>query len=410
MIFENMPFKEWGYTDREAIDKIRNKYGTRVTIMSKKKINVRGLFGLFPREGVEYTGYVPDKRLLPEKEQDERNKQAILNMAGNPKAVKEFAQREKKEKSASIDDVLKEIQDLKQQVDGAAFQEKVLPSGLEHIKTLLEENDFSPRYIQNCLSRLKKEFSLEDLEQKEVVEQVVFQWISDSVKEGTNSASHKPRIFVLVGPTGVGKTTTIAKLAAIHHKASSSEQAVQSICLITIDNYRIGARSQLEAYGKIMKLPVFSAESYGDLKNIIKQNKNMDLILVDTIGKSPRDFMKLSEMRSIVEACGEGAEIHLAISATTKNKDMEEILIQFEPFNYSSLILTKLDETTRVGNLISIMEEKGKSLSFITDGQRVPRDISREARRKLLLQLRGFRENPEQMIESLETKNTRMWS
>ena len=135
-------------------------------------------------------------------------------------------------------------------------------------------------------------------------------------------------------------------------------------------------------------------------------NRDADLIFVDTIGKSPRDFMKLAEMRSIVEACGESAEIHLAISSTTKDKDITEILDQFEAFHYKSVILTKLDETTRVGNLISILSERKKPLSYITDGQGVPQDISRNTRAKLLQSLKGFNCDIEQVIAKRREKNT----
>ena len=139
-------------------------------------------------------------------------------------------------------------------------------------------------------------------------------------------------------------------------------------------------------------------------------NRDQDLIFVDTIGKSPRDFMKLAEMRTIVEACGGNAEIHLAISSTTKDKDINEILDQFEPFHYKSVILTKLDETTRVGNLVSILSQKGKSLSYITDGQGVPQDISRHTRAKLLNSLIGFGSDIQQITDKLEKKYTRMRS
>ena len=349
--------------------------------------------GLFRKDGVEYTGYISDNPVARRKESDEKNKQEILNLTQN-------------RGSSTLDEVLKEVKELKEHVAAGPRDAESLHPSLQQMKTLLEENDFSDVYIEEMLDRLRREFSLEDLGQYGLLEDAVVEWIGSSLSEWVDQPGHPPRVFVLVGPTGVGKTTTIAKLAAING-ITSGENAL-SVCMITIDNYRIGARTQIETYGDIMGIPVFTAESFDDLKEKIDINRDADLIFVDTIGKSPRDFMKLAEMRSIVEACGESAEIHLAISSTTKDKDITEILDQFEAFHYKSVILTKLDETTRVGNLISILSARKKPLSYITDGQGVPQDISRHTRAKLLQSLKGFNCDVEQIIGKLEKKYRRM--
>jgi flagellar biosynthesis protein FlhF len=116
----------------------------------------------------------------------------------------------------------------------------------------------------------------------------------------------------------------------------------------------------------------------------------VDFILVDTIGKSPRNYGELGEMKSILEACGSKVETHLCLSASTKASDLSEILKQFEPFKYKSVIITKLDETSRVGNVISVLADLGKSVSFITNGQTVPSDIERAQVIRFLINLEGF--------------------
>ena len=387
-------FTETGSSHSEVVTRIRMKYGDRAKIMFYKNIRIGGFLGLFSKDGVEYTGYITDTPAANRKEADEKSKKEILSLT---------------QKSSTIDQVLKEVQDLKEQVsrgrDSAETQE--LHPSLLQVKELLLENDFSMEYTEDMINRLKREFSLEDLEQTILLEEAVMEWIGESIYLYQETPMPSPRVFVLVGPTGVGKTTTIAKLAAIN--GITSHQSL-SVCMITIDNYRIGARTQIETYGDIMGIPVFTAESFQDLKEKIDTNRDQDLILVDTIGKSPRDFMKLAEMRTIVEACGQNSEIHLAISATTKDKDIKEILDQFEPFHYKSVIMTKLDETTRVGNLISILAEKKKSLSFMTDGQGVPQDISRDVRDKLLNNLVGFNCDPGLILKKLEKKYTKVWS
>jgi len=161
--------------------------------------------------------------------------------------------------------------------------------------------------------------------------------------------------------------------------------------ILTIDNYRIGAKQQIEIYGEIMGIPVAFAESPQDFKKYLDLYHDVDLVFVDTIGKSPKDFAKLGEMRELLRESGTGSSVHLALSATTKTSDIYEILRQFEPFNYQSVVLTKLDETTRIGNVVSVLFEKQKSISFVTDGQGVPQDIARASVVKLLTNLEGFR-------------------
>ncbi len=387
-------FTETGTSHKEVVTRIRMKYGDRAKIMFYKNVRIGGFLGLFTKDGVEYTGYITDTPAANRKSQDEQNKKEILSMT---------------QKGTTIDQVLKEVKELKEQVSQGRSGSEVqdLHPSLEQIKAILQDNDFSDEYTEDMISRLKREFSLEDLEQFSLLEDAVVEWIGESILLHHETPMPSPRVFVLVGPTGVGKTTTIAKLAAINGITASHSL---SVCMITIDNYRIGARTQIETYGDIMGIPVFTAESFQDLKEKIDINRDQDLILVDTIGKSPRDFMKLAEMRTIVDACGAGSEIHLALSATTKDKDIREILDQFEPFHYKSVIITKLDETTRVGNLISILSEKKKPLSFLTDGQGVPQDITRNVRVKLLEYLVGFNCDKDQIIEKLEKKYTKVWS
>jgi len=119
---------------------------------------------------------------------------------------------------------------------------------------------------------------------------------------------------------------------------------------------------------------------------------------VDTIGKSPREFTKLAEMNELLRGTGGHEGVHLAVSATTKTADLREILRQFEPFGYTSVLVTKVDETNRLGNIISVLEEKQKPISYLTDGQNVPEDIHPAAVEQILLTLEGFQVD-RQMIE-----------
>jgi flagellar biosynthesis protein FlhF len=247
-------------------------------------------------------------------------------------------------------------------------------------------------------TRIRQELTYEVLNDVQEVLAQVLEWIGECISVTGEFQDRSPKSLILVGPTGVGKTTTIAKLAAIHSLGSKGERA-KDVRVITIDNYRIGAKQQIETYAEILQVPFASVESYQELKKQLALFKDADLVLIDTIGKSPKDYMNLAKMREILDGCDEKAEIHLALSATTKVSDLKEIMQQFEPFNYTAVVLTKLDETMRVGNLISALYEKGKSLSYLTDGQRVPEDIQRASVLRLLKTLEGFPVDPGRLMK-----------
>jgi flagellar biosynthesis protein FlhF len=295
--------------------------------------------------------------------------------------------------------ILNEVRNIKEKLEaGEVSSRQEEHPALARVTGMLELNDFSSSYIRAILDRGRKEFSLETLENFDAVQDTVLVWIGESIRIYEEPKYHKsPRIMVLVGPTGVGKTTTIAKLAAILGLGNSGEGG-RRVRMITIDAFRIGAKAQIEAYGDIMGFPVAYVDNYGDLKKEIALSaEGVDVVLVDTIGKSPRDSAKLGEMKELLDACGFQAEVYLALSATIKSSDIREILRQFEPFNYRSIILTKLDETTRIGNVISALWEKGKPLSYITDGQKVPSDIHRAGVVRFLLNLEEFKVNREKI-------------
>jgi flagellar biosynthesis protein FlhF len=346
-------------------------------------VRTGGFLGFFEREAVELTGYLKGE-IRSERNQKfdlEEEKRKILAQAKADQALQQ---------------ILAEIKGLKDRMDEAAVAAPRAASeaedhlSIKRIDALLALNDFGEAFRREVVARLRKEFSLEELEDADEVEAAVLEWIGDSISIWKDVSTAKPRILALVGPTGVGKTTTIAKLAAINAVGMGGGRPL-SVRMITIDNYRIGARQQIETYGGIMGVPVSCVETADDLRKTVAMHSDADLILVDTVGKSPRDAVKLAEMQRLLAGCGAGAEIHLALSATTKASDMVQIMRQFEPFDYKAVVLTKLDETNRIGNAVSALAERGKPLSYITTGQSVPQDIERARATRLLINLEGFR-------------------
>ena len=188
-------------------------------------------------------------------------------------------------------------------------------------------------------------------------------------------------IVALVGPTGVGKTTTIAKLAAKFILKHGPRQ----VALITTDNYRIGAHEQLNTYGRILDVPVRVASSATELHNLINGFSDKRLILIDTAGMSQRD-MKLVEQINTLQQSGQTIKSYLVMSAATEYKAMNEIIKAFQVFEPQASILTKLDEAATIGSAISSIIEHNLPIAFIADGQQVPEDMHSPCSRTLIAQ------------------------
>lgn len=376
-----MYFTEKGRSHQELMSLIYDKYGPDAEVIYRKKITDEGFLGLFKKDILEYSGYVSAKGKRQLANKDKKEQQKILD------SVK----KTDREKEDSLQKILDEVKSLKEDIKNTPANEgpKDVQSLLD-IEQYLYENDFSLSYIKKTLDRLKSELSFSDLNDPDIVLDKVNQWIENSINIHTSEKKSR-NIFILVGPTGVGKTTTIAKLAAQKGLGIAGSEK-HSVRMITIDNYRIAAKKQIETYGDIMGIPVTCCESYEDLKREIDINSDSDYIFVDTIGKSPKDFVKLAEMRRILEGCGHECEVHLAFSATTKTWDIREIMKQYNPFGYDSVIITKLDETTRCGNIISLLEEQKQKVSFITTGQMVPQDIEVATKKKIMSLLVGSKQ------------------
>ncbi|MDO9104290.1 MAG: flagellar biosynthesis protein FlhF [Methylovulum sp.] len=188
-------------------------------------------------------------------------------------------------------------------------------------------------------------------------------------------------IAALVGPTGAGKTTTIAKLAAKFILRHGPRQ----VALITTDNYRIGAHEQINTYGRILDVPVRVATSAAELRNLINGFSDKRLILIDTAGMSQRD-MKLAEQINTLKHSDVPIKSYLVMSAATEYKAMNEIIKAFQVFEPQASILTKLDEAVTVGSAISSIIEQNLPLFFVTDGQQVPEDMHKPCARTLINQ------------------------
>ncbi|MDR1375079.1 MAG: flagellar biosynthesis protein FlhF [Treponema sp.] len=396
-------FIEQAPTYDECIRKVRSKYGewAKINVILRKNIRIgTGPFNWFSRDGVELTGtvsrgfgnaggYPPQTPQRPLDFEEEKQRQAaekakLLALAGKP--------------DAALQALAQDVKFIREQLEAVPAAVSGEHPALGRLEEVLALNDFSPAFIRKLLDRARKELSLETLEDYNLIQDRVVEWIGENIVLDDRALAkpwdpqRSPRIMVLVGPTGVGKTTTIAKLAALFSLGASPEMKPLSVRIITIDAFRIGAKQQIEKYADILGIPVSAVENQGDLRRVLALYKeDVDLILVDTTGRSPQDAVELGKMKIFLDICGSQAEVYLALAAATKTSDIRDILRQFEPFKYRSVIITKLDETKRAGNVISALSEGGKSAAFITSHQEVPHGLQTATAVSFLINLEEFR-------------------
>lgn len=177
------------------------------------------------------------------------------------------------------------------------------------------------------------------------------------------------RVQAFIGPTGVGKTTTLAKVAARY-----SLYREQKVGLITLDTYRIGAVDQLRTYAEIMSLPLEVAMTPREFREALGRLEDRDIILVDTAGRAPGNKAMLAEIRGFLEAMPEG-DVYLVLSSATRRQDLLQAVEGFRPLHYNRLIFTKLDETRCPGVMVTVAAAAGVPLAYVTTGQDVPDDL-----------------------------------
>ncbi|EKD27100.1 MAG: hypothetical protein ACD_79C00875G0002 [uncultured bacterium] len=188
-------------------------------------------------------------------------------------------------------------------------------------------------------------------------------------KKTYNNDLQQKRVKIVVGPTGAGKTTTLAKLAS---------QAVfeykKHVILISLDSYRLGAHAQLKSYAEILSVPFYTINTPEDLKKVVKIIPQNTEIFVDTSGISPMDGIKIKNMAGFTNGI-EDASISLVVSANHQIQQMESIFARFRVTGYNNIILTKIDELNTFGHLLSLMKSQVHNFSYLTNGQEVPKDI-----------------------------------
>jgi flagellar biosynthesis protein FlhF len=241
----------------------------------------------------------------------------------------------------------------------------------DHILSLLVGRGINVETSRTITGFLRQSLTEPELSDPANVTQTIISTIQDliEVSPPVFASGQAQQRIALVGPTGVGKTTTLAKIAASYLSRYSS-----SIALITIDTYRIAAVEQLKVYGEIMHLPVDVVITPEQLEQAIARHSDKELILIDTAGRSPRDSYCIDELASFLTP-ELHIDKHLVLSASTRENELLDTIERFSTLEISNTIFTKTDECSSLGILLNTQIQNSSPLSYVTNGQRVPEDL-----------------------------------
>lgn len=329
-----------------------------------------------PQEEITVEKEAPKKTVAKKKKKNIKNTKNNAEIEDTPKEPvkqeKKSAPEDDSENDSRENEILQLQEELAQMkamlshaMSGELNDEKVV-----NLQIALKQNEVNDKVIQDMISRLTGAEIVADknsAKARAALEKYLRKTIR--VATGITLFSGRPKVVALIGATGVGKTTTLAKIAA----KFVLEKGV-SAAMITADTYRISAVDQLKTYSDIIGLPLEIVYSPDALKKAIDKHSNKQLILIDTAGRSQYNDYQMKELCEFL-AVDKNIEKHLVMSATTKNRDAEAILEHFSVCKPDRVIFTKTDETSSIGLVPNLLHKKKIALSYLTDGQSVPDDI-----------------------------------
>lgn len=407
-------------TEEDAIRMAKEELGKDTVIMNVKKTEPKGIYKLFRKASVEVTAAVDE--VLPEQKEEEKDsfpdfdrlQQAIESQEFQPAPdSKQAVAQAKKEEIIVKNNLIREDEDLEEEVfDETNIIEQKLDnlqdllkkqlkapgeeketekeqdktqSYLQLIRSQMIQNEVEPAYVEQIIEdikgSLKKESSLDNI-LSGVYQKIV---LKIGPPQLIDIHSKRTKFIFFIGPTGVGKTTTIAKIASTLKLSRKVK-----VALVTSDTYRIAAVEQLKTYANILGIPLKVVYSSDEMGKTMEELEDFDLVLIDTAGRSHNNQEQKEDIQRLLEMVPETErEVFLVLSATTKYKDLVKISQSYSEITKYNLIFTKLDETDAIGNVFNIRMLTGAPLSYMTWGQNVPDDIGKADAQKMAKQLLG---------------------
>ena len=420
-------------TEEEAVVQAKAELGGNIVIMNVKTIPGKGLFGFLKKpqtevtvakeeENERYPGGGAQNKAAEEANLRETFRQ-VAKAAGMEKGVREpLGEKEKFSHAGGIDIKADDRAVPRRREEAADENHKLLVEKLDSLQNMIEkklqseeeaasetpmeeteennetvrflkllydtmlDNEVNEKYANQIIDEMEKnvrENQPFDHALADVYQKMILKFGKAVPIEKDNKGL---RVIFFVGPTGVGKTTTIAKIASKFRLEQK-----RKVALFTADTYRIAAAEQLRTYANILEVPFRVIYSVEELRRGVQDFKNYDFILVDMAGHSPQNPALRENMNTFIHGLGEGIEkeVHLVLSATTKYKDLLSIVESYQDIEDYRIIFTKVDETMTLGNLLNLKLHTGAGLSYITCGQNVPDDIEIFNPQKTVKQLLG---------------------
>jgi flagellar biosynthesis protein FlhF len=284
------------------------------------------------------------------------------------------------EQQSAISRQLSSIQQMVSQLSRGSLQKvEEMPAELFQLYTELIDVEVEEELARDLIHQLKQTGSSESLADARASKTRLRGMVESEVRctAPIGTTSGRRRVVALVGPTGVGKTTTIAKLAANFRLRDGVRMG-----LVTVDTYRIAAVEQLRTYAEIIDLPMKVVTSPREMRRALDELSGLDLVLIDTAGRSPRDELKIQELKSLL-AEAQVDEVHLVLSLAASPKSLQATAEKFAAAGTTAMILTKLDEAVGMGSLLSVARRVPLPMSYLTTGQDVPDDIEHASARRV---------------------------
>jgi len=380
-------------TMKEALEKMKKDLGSEAVILGSRKISRGGLLDFLGKEMVELTatteeGVLSQKRRSPvekkpagsrlsitvgdEGPMQEKQRRPFPKIIGNQLA----GSATDKSEAGSVSLLQRELQDIKTVVGEMAEQIRyqrmpALPAILKDIYKRLVENELAEEITLELIQNLYGRFSESEYSRQERVEKYLIEQITSLIQVAapTPLREKEPLVLAFVGPSGVGKTTALAKLAT-----NKKFYGKKKLALITADTYRVAATQQLGTFSEIAEVPMEIVHSPRDMSKAVAKHKDKEVIMVDTAGGSHFNDRLIGELGRLLDAAAPD-EVHLVLSITTKPKDLRQAIKLFKFEQKVRLLFTKFDETLTFGSIVSVVRESGLPLCYLTFGQEVPEDI-----------------------------------
>ncbi len=360
--------------------KVKKELGSEAVILQTRQFREGGFLGFFGRPKVEITAALEDSPVVNNKALKPKQTSAqipvdvpadaSLSHERVPNETNRLPDKDNLLLQQEIQDMKKMLKKMDKQIEGLGGERAIWPSPLQAWAQRLRERGLGESLINRLLRQIQQTLREEEWPNQERVRSCLEESIrqlcvhTSAIRPGLDS----PRIVALIGPTGVGKTTTIGKLAA-----GFSIVDKRKVALITADTYRVAAVEQLKTFGEIIGVSVEVVVTPSGLREALYQHTDKELIFIDTAGRSPHDEVHMSELQAFLDQAKPDLTI-LVMSATTQVSDQLSVFKRFRPFA-THLIFTKLDETASAGSILNLIENTTLPIAYVTNGQNVPDDI-----------------------------------